>query len=374
LRNALVAGSAVLLTIPSCNSDTGTVDATGAGTAGQSPAGGKSGGAGAGAGGASGVGGGSGGAASGSGGASAGAAGTSGTAGKGGASAGTAGVSSAGVAGTGAAGGTTGEAGEGGSTAAGRGGAAGGNAGATSAGASGNGGGAGTSGGCAGRDLILCEDFETTALGEVPDGWERRGDLAGVADDEAHGGERSLKLDPDDNAERRIARDATVLGSAHWGRIHYKVQTPVPDAFVHSTMVSLIGEGPDNGRSDYRPIDTVKQDVDTPDVGGRHNWIYNVQIIGGSEFGRETSYDYTFDGEWHCAEYRIDASDQSYTFYWDGEEQFGFTNGAGNYDRSDIPDEFEELRVGWINYQSAPPGFTVWIDDIAFDDARIGCN
>lgn len=367
-KNAFVAGSAVLLTIPSCTSDTGAVDPTTAGMAGQSPQGGKSGGAGAATGGASaGVGGASAGAGSGSGGASAGTPGMAGTAGKGGTSAGTAGVGIAGVSGSDAAGGTTGEAGDGGSTAAGRGGASG-------AGAAGNGGSAGTTGGCAGRDLILCEDFETTALGEVPDGWERRGDLAHVADDDAHGGERSLKLDPEDNAERRIARDATVLGSAHWGRIHYKVQTPVPEAFVHSTMVSLIGEGPDNGRSDYRPIDTVKQAVDTPDVGGRHNWIYNVQIIGGSEFGRETQYDYTFDGEWHCAEYRIDASDQSYTFYWDGEEQFGFENGAGNYDRSDIPDEFEEIRVGWINYQSAPPGFTVWIDDIAFDEARIGCD
>jgi hypothetical protein len=208
----------------------------------------------------------------------------------------------------------------------------------------------------------------------VPDGWERHGDLANVDDDDAHWGERSLKLGPANNAERRIYHDATVLGSAHWGRIFYKVALPVPDAFVHSTMVSLLGEGPDNGLSDYRPIDTVKQAVDTPDVGGRHNWIYNVQIIGSSEFGRETSYDYTFDGEWHCAEYHIDASDQSYAFYWDGEEQFSFENGAGNYNRSDIPDEFSELRVGWINYQSAPPGFTVWIDDIAFDEERIGCD
>jgi hypothetical protein len=136
----------------------------------------------------------------------------------------------------------------------------------------------------------------------------------------------------------------------------------------------LLGNGPKNGRSDYRPIDTVKQAKDTKDVGGRNNFIYNVQIIGKSEFGTETHYDYTFDGKWHCAEYHIAAADQSYTLYFDGKDVLHFTHGASNYDDSDIPNEFDELRVGWINYQSAPPGFTAFIDDIAFDDARIGCD
>ncbi|HEY3495909.1 MAG TPA: hypothetical protein VGK73_14525, partial [Polyangiaceae bacterium] len=242
------------------------------------------------------------------------------------------------------------------------------------AGAPGGAGMPGTGGGCAGRDLLLCEDFETTEVGDIPDGWERHGSLVNVDDDDAHGGERSLKLDPAANSERRIYHDARLLGSAHWGRIFYKVDADVPDAFVHATMVSLIGDGPTNGRSDYRPIDTIKQAVDTPNVGGRHNFIFNVQIIGSSEFGTETDYEYEFDGEWHCAEYHIQASNQSYELFLDGESILSIENGPGNYDDTDIPDEFEELRVGWINYQNAPPGFTAWIDDIAFDDQRIGCE
>ncbi len=237
-----------------------------------------------------------------------------------------------------------------------------------------NGGAPSTGGGCAGRDLIICEDFEDTDVGDVPDGWERHGSLIAVNDDDARSGERSLKISPAAMQERRIYHDASMLGAQHWGRIHYKVQTPTPDAFVHATMVSLLGDGPENGRSDYRPIDTIKQNIDTPDVGGRHNFIYNVQIIGSSEFGTETNYDYTFDEEWHCAEYHIQASNQSYVLYLDGEDILSFTNGAGNYDDSDIPNVFDELRVGWIEYQNDPPGFTAWIDDIAFDDERIGCE
>jgi hypothetical protein len=228
--------------------------------------------------------------------------------------------------------------------------------------------------GCIGRDLLLCEDFESTDLGDVPNGWTRHGDLAAVDDSEAHGGSHALKLGSAAVAERRIYHDAKLLGSAHWGRIYFEVQTPVPDAFVHSTLVSLLGNGPMNGRSEYRPIDTVKQAKDTRDVGGRHNFLYNVQIIGKKEFGTETSYDYVFDSKWHCAEYHIDASDQSYTLYFDGKDVLHFTRGAGNYEASDIPTGFDELRVGFINYQSAPPGFTAFIDDIAFDDERVGCE
>jgi hypothetical protein len=152
------------------------------------------------------------------------------------------------------------------------------------------------------------------------------------------------------------------------------VELPVPDAFVHSTLVAFGGEGPTRGASEFRFIDTVKQAVDTPDVASRHNFLFNVQPEESSEFGRETGYDWFFDGEWHCAEYHVDAADQSYAFYLDGTEELAFEDGAGNYSRTDIPDSFDTVRIGWINYQESPPGFTAWLDDVAFDDQRIGCE
>jgi len=348
----------------SCSNDPGTIDGRSGGTAGATTGGASAGGA---------AGSASGGQATG-GNATAGR-GTAGVSGTSGASGSGAGGSSAG---TPAAGGSAGmaRAGSSGASSAGRAGssAAGGGGIGGDAGGANDGGMVGTSSGCAGRNLLLCEDFETTAVGSVPSGWTRHGDLAAVDDGDAHGGARALRLGPAASSERRIYHDAALLGSAHWGRIYYKVETPVPDAFVHSTMVSLIGNGPRNGQSDYRPLDTIKQAIDTPDVGGHHNFIYNVQIIGSSEFGTETNYTFDFDAKWHCAEYHIDASNQSYALYLDGDEILSFENGAGNYGKSDIPDSFDELRVGWINYQSAPPGFTAWLDDIAFDDARISCD
>jgi hypothetical protein len=229
-------------------------------------------------------------------------------------------------------------------------------------------------GGCAGRDFVLCEDFEDTDVGDIPEDWYRLGEEVAVADDEARGGERSLKLGAIPSWERRIGHDASELGSAHWGRIHYKMQLPVPDQFVHSTMVAFSGDGPMYGPSEYRFIDTVKQAIDTPDVGSRHNFLFNVQPENSGEFGRETSYDWTFDDQWHCAEYHVDSANQSYAFYLDGNEELSFEDGAGNYEDTDLPDSFEEIRVGWNNYQDASPGFTVWMDDIAFGLERIGCD
>lgn len=244
-------------------------------------------------------------------------------------------------------------------------------------------GGAGGAGG-AGQDLcspgkyIICEDFEGTDVGGIPQGWTKHGDPVAVADDEAVSGARSLKMGPIESGERRIYHDGAMLGSGHWGRIRYKVELPVPDAFVHSTIVALYGVGPTTGPQEVRVVDTVKEDKDgfNNDGNGSHfQYLYNVQP-NGPEFGKGSDYNWKFDGQWHCAEWHIDGPTQSYDFYIDDQhiDQISIANGPGNYNGSEIPDAFTEVRVGWTNYQQAPPGFTAWIDDVALDSERIGCK
>jgi hypothetical protein len=93
----------------------------------------------------------------------------------------------------------------------------------------------------------------------------------------------------------------------------------------------------------------------------------------GNEFGSGSGYDYTFEDKWHCAEWHVDAADQSYHFYFDSKEVIKFTRGAGQYKDSELPMAFGEVRVGWNNYQSAQPGFTAWLDDFALAAQRVGC-
>ncbi len=294
-----------------------------------------------------------------------------------------AGNSGAGVAGRGGGGGVGGDgaAGRGGTggsagSAAGRGGGGsgrgGGAAGASGSGGGGAGGGAGGTAGLGGVSLctpgrfLFCEDFESTAVGAIPAGWTKSGD-ATVQADQAARGSHALKIGAAANGARRISADATRLGSGHWGRIFYRVQLPVPTAFVHSTMVAFQGVGPSGGSGEFRVVDTVKN-ADSGGTAGSHQFLYNIQYSS-NEVGRGSAYNYHFDGNWHCAEWHIDNPTQAYQFYLDGTQVSLSGNAA-----FDVPPVFSQVRVGWNNYQSAPAGFVAWIDEVAMDVARIGCG
>ncbi|MFI5306913.1 MAG: hypothetical protein ACHQ53_06165 [Polyangiales bacterium] len=233
---------------------------------------------------------------------------------------------------------------------------------------------------CKDGTYLLCEDFEATAVNSIPTGWTKHGDPVAVADDQAVSGTHSLKIGPTDNGERRIYHDAMMLPTTHFGRVRFKVQTPVPDAFVHSTMVAFSGHSPkpDMDNLEVRVVDTVKeskQGFNNDGNGSHFQVLYNVQPQSRGEFAHGSSYDWKFDDAWHCAEWYIDSAQQAYEFWLDGQEikSIEFMNGAGNYDNTEVPSMFGELRLGWNNYQSAPPGFTAWLDDFAMADKRIGC-
>jgi len=221
---------------------------------------------------------------------------------------------------------------------------------------------------CTAGKYAICEDFEATAVGAVPTGWTKHGNAA-VASDQAARGMHSLKISAAASGERRIYADASKLGSGHWGRIFYRVELPVPTVFVHSTLVGLQGVGPSGGNGEYRVVDTVK------DATGKHQFLYNVQP-GGAEFGKGSAYNWMFDGQWHCAEWHIDNPTQSFQFFYDGVEvtQIALSNGMGSYKGTDIPPVFSQVHVGWNNYQSAAPGFVAWVDEVAMDPSRIGCQ
>jgi hypothetical protein len=310
--------------------------------------------------------------------------GGAGAAGRGG---GGAGDGNAGSGGRGGAGGTAGN-GSGG-----RGGGAGGVAGNGSGGRGGAGGTAGGSGGrgggtggaagvgggslCTAGRFLLCEGFEGAVGNTPPSGWTRQGN-ATIADDQAARGAHALKLTPaaDKGYGFFVYGNAESFGAAHWGRIFYRVQVPPPDAFVHATMAAYQGDGPEIGAATFRVVDTVKMAAPT----STHQFLYNVQITGGSEFGKEGPYNWTFDGKWHCAEWFVDGANQAYQFFQDGAEvtQMRIQNGAGNYgsgsNRTNLPMMFNDFRVGWTTYQTASPGFTAWIDEVAIDSQRIGCG
>jgi hypothetical protein len=296
-------------------------------------------------------------------------------AGTGGGAAGTGGTA---LAGTGGRGGTTGGAGGGGGVAGGQGGrggsvgrgGAGGGAGSSGAGSGGTTGGGGASAACAGKTYKLCDDFEAGTVGGFPTGWtglngygadSMRG--VGLATDQAHSGAMALKSSSMVPGEQRAQRSLSSLGATatkHWGRIFYKVISPSPKpasgAVIHVTLAALMGT------TENRIVDTVEQS------NGTHQWLFNIPD---DSCCTSSAYSWSFDSAWHCAEWFVDVSAQSYRFFTDGAEvtQLAFTGRSGAK-----MSNYTALAVGAIFYQAPPSPFTIWFDDLAIDDNQIGCQ
>jgi hypothetical protein len=287
---------------------------------------------------------------------------TGGATGTGGNTAGTGGNATGGTAGLAGSGGT------GGSSLGGHGGGAVGGTGGGGGAAAGTGGAAGgTTSACAYK---LCESFENGSVGSLPPGWTAYNGygndaMKGVAlaSDQAHSGTMSLKSSSMIAGEERIQKSLAALGATatkHWGRIFFKVGFPAPktsgSVYFHTTMVAL------EGTTENRVVDSVQ----SPD--GTHQWIYNVpddSCCTGS------AYSWTFDANWHCAEWYVDVSMNSYRFFTDATEvtSLAFTNNANAKMSS-----YTAIVLGSIFYQTPPTPFVLWLDDLAINDAQIGCG
>jgi hypothetical protein len=227
---------------------------------------------------------------------------------------------------------------------------------------------------CPGSAFAICESFEDTPIGAIPANWNRRqgygGKLMGVIADESRRGERSLRIQGGVNGSQFIEYTSNLgaLATSHWGRIFFKVQTPAPwptSDVLQGALVEHVGPRPSGG------LNYVRWGiVENPQM--KFQWIYNVQPSQDEPaFSDGTAYNYTWPGTWQCLEWRFDQPSQQGMLWIDG-SLIPITVGKSH--PPEIP-VFTSLGVGWANYQNAPgDGFTVWIDEVAIDGKRIGCD
>ncbi len=116
--------------------------------------------------------------------------------------------------------------------------------------------------------------------------------------------------------------------------------------------------------------------VDTVEAQGNHThqWLFNIPDDGCCT---SSQYSWTFDAAWHCAEWYVDLTTKSFRFFSDSVEvkALKFTNRTA----SEIPASYTALILGATYYQgdTLTGPFTMWIDDLAINDAQsgqIGCN
>jgi hypothetical protein len=223
--------------------------------------------------------------------------------------------------------------------------------------------------------LVIFEDFESTAPGQIPKGFTKKGSCEVVAEG-AHSGMHCLKLDAAAKGMRGLEKsgpEIAALGGTHWGRMYFKVQLPTPAPVgngAHTTMVAGSAQSP----SEKDPIEVRMMGLSV----GKDNfhWLYNVQPRKGrKEFGANSRQAQKFSDQWTLAEWFVDNTTQSYRYFINGQEltDLSFKKGEGKYEGAEIPAAFESLSFGWCNYQPvADPGVVVWIDDLAVGKDRIG--
>lgn len=274
---------------------------------------------------------------------------------------------------------TAGVSGEmGGTSAAGAGGAAG-------VGGSGSDGSAGAAGPqdslCAGSELLFCESFEAATLDD--DLWQPMQAAPSVDDTRAARGEHSLHVHTSATSASGIRTSAflSATDGHYYGRMFvYFDALPTSPQWAHWTIVGANPVQSSDDRSEIR-------------VGGQHDGSIERFGVGtdGGPTGDWTNLDEDpVDGEravplrrWLCIEWLHDWANDETRFYLDGEEHLSLrtTTEVKHGGNSGVPYEIPELGSVWVgfwNYNQGKPVtpdvFDVWIDEVAFDDERIGCE
>jgi hypothetical protein len=218
------------------------------------------------------------------------------------------------------------------------------------------------------------EGFEDTELGSLPRFWTPRGfgqRTLGVTDVQAARGGRSLQIEvpaSESPAGALLAHgNLGDLAGAHFGRVFLRIQGPGVSQFVH--FDAFEGTGPWENRTNAVRWASTGTGVGTD----RNNWswIYNVQRSQGGEFGTEGERSaHPRVDEWMCLEWRLDGNLQESQFWLDGAEVQYLAQAAS--DEPEIP-VFVALAVGFQKFQPTD-AFLVWVDEVAFDLERIGCD
>lgn len=226
--------------------------------------------------------------------------------------------------------------------------------------------------GCDDPNLLVCEDFEDAALGGNPDGWDLRGsgvwggNTMGVTNEQAVSGSQAFRVASGENGAQWLTYmgDISPFADGHWGRMYFRMGSPVPwpdRGVIHGDLFEARGNW--NGSTHQVRWAVINNSA------MQHNWGYNVQTSDAGEFIYETGYVYSWTEDWLCVEWHHDQAAQQATLWVDGEQLVDVPAG----DDPQLP-TFDDISVGWANYQIASPEFIVYIDDVVLDDERVGCG
>ena len=245
---------------------------------------------------------------------------------------------------------------------------------------------------CANSTFQLCEDFESGTIDTAT--WTVQGAAPTIDGTNVARGSKALHIIDANGASTKLHETKTFRepNDTYFGRMFiYFKSLPVPMGsftYSHWTIVGATGDGPGAG-GEIRLSGQMLNGVNLWGVGTDN------QSSGGTGDWTNIDQDPTPDGkpahvptgQWLCIEWMHAGPDTNQTkFWWDGVEHPSIATtetahgtklsravpsaGMGNF----ILPNFTAVWIGWQDYSPGSETYEMWIDEIAIDHTRIGCE
>jgi hypothetical protein len=227
--------------------------------------------------------------------------------------------------------------------------------------------------------FALCEGFESYAEGAPPDPtlWEQKATKATVDGLHPAHGDRALHLGPltKDSIVIRESRTFPALGKAFYARVRLWIEKePLerPPNLYHWTLIEA-SDSPTGGGRRVRLGGHIEARF--PGDWLRFNYETGAQADP-HETGLSDKGALVPPKRWHCIEVYFDMEKQEARIWLNGEERTAlhWLDSMPNRPLFQFPPEIKSLSFGWTEYQPPQTPFEVWLDDIAVDAQRIGCD
>jgi hypothetical protein len=222
---------------------------------------------------------------------------------------------------------------------------------------------------------LFCEGFETVAVGSPPDPaiWTRTStDVVVDSTRGARGSKQSLHIPPLLSAVKYIRENKTIaaMGTTFYGRVFFWIdRQPLekPASLYHWTLLEADELDNYNAGRVLRLGGHIE--------GSGTNWLrFNFQTHGNpGETGLSDMNEVLSTKRWYCAEFYYSLPNNEARFWLDGVEdpKLHWQGPMGGYV---FPPAITWMTFGFAEYQAPQTPWEVWIDEIALDTKKIGCN
>ncbi len=234
--------------------------------------------------------------------------------------------------------------------------------------------------------MIINDDFESGAAGEVPAGWRTilgyglvdfsrtpdPGSNAVLDSSRAHSGTRSVKVSTSNAMAPHFIFRALPQGTS----------TIYVRAWVYSP--AQLGGGSAGGGGDHAHFIGTLQTPGSDD--GRELRFGPVQraYLGGfspkpgDAFTKAQPTVFIPANTWTCVEWAVEhAPNFDHMYGWVGDQQVLSAESASDWQNSinaDFSNSMTYISFGWRQFGSVANISNIWFDDIAVGNSRVGCN